>query len=188
MTKLVLQPDGKIVIGGQFTMVGGVARNRVARLNPDGTLDGGFSDPDANGIVNYVEAQADGRILIGGRFTQVVGVARGYVARLNADGTLDAGFDPNVEVADPVNDRISCIAVQPNGAIVIGGTFIRVGGAARNNVARLDASGNLDTGFDPNIAGDGCGDIAVQSDGMIVYGGDVTTVGGVARNNIARVR
>src|SRR5688500_20394696 len=34
---IVVQPDGKIIIGGDFTTIGGAARNRIARLNPDGT-------------------------------------------------------------------------------------------------------------------------------------------------------
>ena len=44
---LPVQADGKILIGGGFTTIGGVARNRIARLNPDGSLDTGF-DPNAN--------------------------------------------------------------------------------------------------------------------------------------------
>src|ERR1043166_1644149 len=48
---IVVQPDGKILIGGDFTSVLGVARNRIARLNPDGTVDTAF-DPNANGMVN----------------------------------------------------------------------------------------------------------------------------------------
>src|ERR1043166_4000228 len=44
---VVVQPDGKILLGGLFTALspnGGtaVARNGVARLNPDGTLDAAF--------------------------------------------------------------------------------------------------------------------------------------------------
>ncbi len=44
VTTTAVQPDGKIIIGGQFTSVLGVARSNIARLNADGTLDTGF-DP-----------------------------------------------------------------------------------------------------------------------------------------------
>src|SRR5713226_9409759 len=52
---VVVQPDGKILIGGSFTSLapnGGVSvtRNRIARLNPDGTLDTAFN-PNANDTV-----------------------------------------------------------------------------------------------------------------------------------------
>ena len=67
---VVVQPDGKILIGGDFTTLspnGGAAvtRNRIARLNPDGTLDTAF-DPNANDSVDAIAVQADGKILAGG--------------------------------------------------------------------------------------------------------------------------
>ena len=71
---VVVQPDGKILIGGDFTTLspnGGatVTRNHIARLNPDGTLDTAFN-PNANGDVLSIAVQADGKILVGGVFTQ----------------------------------------------------------------------------------------------------------------------
>ena len=67
----VVQPDGKILIGGDFTtlspMAEAVARNHIARLNPDGTLDTAFN-PNANGNVFAIAVQADGKILVGGVF------------------------------------------------------------------------------------------------------------------------
>ena len=69
---VVVQPDGKILIGGDFTTLspnGGAAvtRNRIARLNPDGTLDTAFN-PNANGEVDAIAVQADGKVLAGGVF------------------------------------------------------------------------------------------------------------------------
>src|SRR6266404_5560944 len=72
---VVVQPDGKILIGGDFTTVspnGGLAvtRNRIARLNPDGTLDTAFN-PDASGDVLAIAVQADGKVLAGGDFPSI---------------------------------------------------------------------------------------------------------------------
>ena len=61
----VVQPDGKILIGGGFTTITGVSRSRIARLNPDQTLDPGF-DPNANESVYSICYQSDGKILVGG--------------------------------------------------------------------------------------------------------------------------
>src|ERR1700682_6138513 len=96
---VVVQPDGKILIGGDFTTLspnGGVAvtRNRIARLNPDGTLDTAF-DPNANGIVHSIAVQADGKILAGGQFTSIGGQTRNRIARLNATTGSADSFDPN---------------------------------------------------------------------------------------------
>src|SRR5687767_10272678 len=67
---MVVQPDGKILVGGLFTTLapnGGpvVTRNRIARLHPDGTLDIAF-DPNANSGVYAIAVQPDGKILVGG--------------------------------------------------------------------------------------------------------------------------
>jgi len=174
-----IQSDGKIVIGGGFTTVGGVARNRIARLNSDGTLDTGF-DPNSNGAVYTITIQSDGKILIVGNFTTIGGVTRNRIARLNSDGTLDSGFDPNA------SQTVNTIAIQSDGKILIGGNFTTVGGVTRNYIARLNSDGTLDTGFNPNANG-AVNTIAIQSDGKILVGGYFTTVGGVTRNYIARL-
>src|SRR5262249_54010406 len=100
---VVRQPDGKILIGGDFTSLppdGGVAvtSNRMARLNPDGTLDTAFN-PNANSLVLSLVLQADGKILAGGAFTTIAGQTRNRIARLNPDGTLDTGFNPGANNA-----------------------------------------------------------------------------------------
>ena len=99
---VVVQPDGKILIGGDFTMLspnGGapVTRNHIARLNPDGTLDTAFNPNAKRGAsVNSIAVQADGRILVGGAFTHGIGgQARNHIARLNATTGLADSFDPN---------------------------------------------------------------------------------------------
>src|SRR5438876_6503722 len=106
---VVVQPDGKILICGGFTTLspnGGatVTRNRIARLNPDGTLDTAFN-PNANSDVDAIALQADGKIVVGGFFTSIGGQTRNRIARLDPHGTLAAAFDPNA------NDAVRAIAV-----------------------------------------------------------------------------
>ncbi|MBP1750267.1 MAG: hypothetical protein H6Q52_2806 [Deltaproteobacteria bacterium] len=138
---IVPQKDnGKILIGGWFTTIGGVTRNRIARLNADGSLDTTFN-PNASDRVWYIALQADGKMVIGGDFTTIGGVTRNRIARLNADGSLDTTFNPNV------NDSVDSIALQEDGKVLIGGKFTSVGGVTRNNIARLNADGSLDTAW-----------------------------------------
>jgi uncharacterized delta-60 repeat protein len=179
---IAAQADGKVLIGGTFTGVRGVTRNRIARLNADGSLDTGFN-PNADFTVNGVAVQADGKVLIGGQFTTVGGVGRNRIARLNADGSLDTGFNPNVSTLGSV---VNSIALQADGKVLIGGTFTTVGGVTRNRIARLNADGSLDTGFNPD-ANNELKSIAVQADGKVLIGGLFTSVGGVTRNRIARL-
>jgi uncharacterized delta-60 repeat protein len=127
-----LQSDGKVVIGGMFTNVGGNPNQiRLGRLNPNGSVDSTFSQM-INGTVNAVKVQPDDKILVGGIFNVVSGaVQRIGFARLNADGTNDNAF--NTEVPIGVLD----IQLQTDNKILISGEFIRVNGFSRVHIARL---------------------------------------------------
>lgn len=176
---IAVQADGKILIGGQFTSIAGQPRNRIARLNADGTLDTTFN-PNANNTVNSIAVQADGKILVGGSFTTIGGVARNRIARLNADGTADTSFNPNA------NNRVTTIVLQADGKILAGGVFTNIGGQSRSCIARLNADGTADTSFNPNSNGEVVA-IAIQPNGLILVGGVFTTIGGTTRNRIARL-
>ena len=179
---IAVQPDGKVIIGGDFTQVEGVTRNRIARLNADGTLDTGF-DPNVSGTVNSIVFQSDGRILVGGNFNQVSGQQRNNIFRLNTDGTLDMNFDP------PVLGAVFTIAVQTDGKILVGGFFNRFGFVPDDNVGsiiRLNTDGTLDTPFNPN-ANAPVRSIVLQADGKILVGGDFTSISGQTRNRLARL-
>jgi uncharacterized delta-60 repeat protein len=179
-------PDGKVLIGGAFTSVGEQTRNRVARLNADGSLDVGFYDPGANRSVNAMALQPDGKILIGGAFTTVIGQPYGLVARLNANGTLDTSFaDPGV--SGGFDGTVNALAVQADGRIVIGGDFYAVGGQARSGMARLNADGSLDASFADPGANSQVNALAVLADGKTLVAGDFTTIGGQGRGCIARL-
>ncbi len=182
---IALQADGKIVIGGAFTQVNGQGRNRIARLNADGTLDVSFNPGSGTDYgVESIALQTDGKIVIGGSFSQVNGVSRNYIARLSSDGSLDTSFNPG----SGANDDVRSVAVQPDGKIVIGGWFVLVDGTTRNLVARLNTDGSLDTTFDPGSgANSNVNQVAVQSNGKIIVAGYFSSFGGASRNGIARV-
>ena len=184
----VLQPDGKILVGGNFGNITNgtttTARANVARLNPDGSLDAAFN-PGTDGPVRCALVLPDGKILIGGSFTTVGGLARRALARLNADGSVDAGF--NVAVAGGDIPQVLCFAYQADGQIILGGSFATINAAGRANLARVSATGALDSGFAPNPNFDvNC--VAVNGDGMILIGGRFTQVGVVLRNSLARLK
>jgi uncharacterized delta-60 repeat protein len=182
-----VQPDGKVLIGGDFTQVGGVARPSVARLNADGSLDNTFA-PSVSSYVKSIAVQPDGKILVAGQvLASEGGQIRERLVRLNSDGSLDTSFaDPNV------NAVIYSIAVQPDGKVLAGGFFISAGDPSqtRNRVARFNADGTLDLFFvDPAVGttGEGVESVAVTPDGKVMIGGDFTSAGGEARSRLARL-
>ncbi|MFT6156591.1 MAG: putative delta-60 repeat protein, partial [Neolewinella sp.] len=139
---LAVQADGKILMGGRDITIGGVARNAIARLNTDGSLDTTFNpNPDIYARVDSLAVQADGKILMGGNFSAVGAEDRNNIARLEADGSLDTTFNPNA------NSSVFSLAVQADGKILMGGNFTTVGAEDRNYIARLNADGSLDTTF-----------------------------------------
>src|SRR5204863_9735968 len=90
---VAVQPNGQVLVGGDFTGISGFAATRIVRLNADGSVDTTFNTGlGADGVVNSITVQPDGKVVIGGDFLTVNGVPRTRVARLNADGSVDTGF------------------------------------------------------------------------------------------------
>ncbi|HEX8197861.1 MAG TPA: BACON domain-containing carbohydrate-binding protein [Pyrinomonadaceae bacterium] len=180
---VVIQQDGKILIGGDFTSLGGQSRSRIARLNTDGSLDESFN-PNANNRVNKITIQPDGKILVAGSFTSIAGQTRYHLARLNPDGTLDSSFaDPNI--GNQFSEIYSTV-LQPDGKILIGGTFPTVGGQARRYMARLNSDGSLDNSFNPD-PNSSVAEIVVKPDGKILFSGVFKTVSGQNRFGLAQI-
>ena len=79
---LAVQSDGRIVIGGLFTLYNGVTRNGIARINSDGSLDTSFDPGTGASWVQTLALQPDGKILLGGPFRDYNRVNRRGIARL----------------------------------------------------------------------------------------------------------
>ncbi len=184
---LVVQPDGKILIGGLFSTYNGVARRRLARLNSDGSLDTGFNVGTGfagGGAVEAITLQPDGKILVSGNFPSYNGIARNHIVRLNSDGSLDTSF-----LTDPgPDDQVIGIELQPDGRMIIFGTFQNINGNTRTRIARLLSNGALDTSFDPGSGAFGTiRAAAIQPDGRIMIGGGFIEYNGTARTRLARL-
>lgn len=239
--EIVVQTDGKILLGGQFTSWNGVAANSSVRLNADGTQDttfatnvgtgsnslvwsfavqsngnvlmGGYfttwNGVRANSIVRLtntlpnfnaggtgpndairvVKTQTNGQIVIGGLFTSFNGVSAGRVIRLNSDAaTVDTAFNTNTGTG--ANGEVDTIAVQPNGQILVGGSFTAWNGVTANRIVRLNADGTLDTAFMANAgsaSNNNVNSIAVQADGRILVAGFLVTWNGASANAVVRL-
>lgn len=149
---MVIQPDKKILICGDFITFNGDPHGYISRLNPDGSVDPTFA-AYVGYWVRFMALQPDGKVVIGGWFTDVQGVPRNRVARLNSDGTLDTSFDPGagcegkIVPADPNEPFIFALALQPDGKIIIGGNFVTYNGVVCNGLARINSDGSFDPTF-----------------------------------------
>jgi uncharacterized delta-60 repeat protein len=185
VNSISIQEDGKIIIGGGFTSYNGTPSYKIVRLNADGSLDPTFNTGTGFiGTVNSISIQEDGKIIIGGDFTSYNGTTRNHIARINADGSLDTDFNPG----DGANYWVRTAALQPDGKIIIVGHFTSYNGTAINRIARLNADGSLDTGFNPGTGADTqILTAALQPDGKIIIGGGFTYYNGTAINRTARI-
>jgi len=185
VSSIVLQTDGKILIGGQFTTYKGVSANRIIRLNSDGTKDSTFDNSIGfNASVFAIAIQSDGKILVGGLFTTYKGVTNNYIIRLNSDGSKDLTFDNSIGF----NNQVTEISIQSDGKILVGGDFTTYKGVSANQIIRLNSDGTKDLTFDNSIGFNGSvGTIVIQSDGKILVGGGFTTYKGVTNNFIIRL-
>jgi uncharacterized delta-60 repeat protein len=180
---IAVRADGKVLIGGSFTTVKGLACTNVARLNADGSADTTFIAAPVN-AVDELLLQTDGKVLISGGI------------RLNADGTLDNTFSADLG-AQPFGGEIYCMALQPDGKVVLGGYFTDlpnepgpVDPIQRTILTRLNVDGSRDISFTNGYGmyGGPVYSVAVEPSGkLLIGGGIVTTVNGTNRYDIARL-
>jgi uncharacterized delta-60 repeat protein len=186
---IVRQPDGKLLVGGLFNAVNSEPVTNLVRLEPDGAIDHSFTPGGGpNDYVSDIVVQPDGKILVGGLFGYFDGVVRGRITRLNTNGTLDTSFNPGVALSH-TGDGVDAIVLQPDGKILIGGTFTTFNNVPRPNVARLNPDGSLDTSFAPAsptwLAASVVYGLALQPDGKVIVG--VWPPGGKASACVARL-
>jgi len=186
VSSIVQQPDGKILVGGNFANANGTARINLVRFNLDGTLDATFNPGTGNDNSTItVAVQPDGRILVGGTFTIFNGAPRQSIVRLNTDGSLDISFNPT-ELSVGTIANTSDIIVLPGGKILIGGRYMP--GNSFQRLLRLNSNGTIDATFTPGETGNGSvTDLIRQPDGKILVSGTFATYNGQPRVAIARV-
>jgi uncharacterized delta-60 repeat protein len=198
---IAVQPDGKVLVGGTATTT--TDDFALVRYNRDGTLDTSFGSggrvttdfAGAGDVGRSIALQADGRILMAG-YASNGATADFALVRYNADGSLDTSFGIGGKVLTAVgdsDDQALCIAVQPDGKIVVGGTSYN--STWDFALARYNADGTLDTSFSGDgtvitavdSGFDGGFSVAIQPDGRIVLGGSSIDSGGTIRRfSIAR--
>jgi len=182
-----LQPDGKILVTGPVHN-GSNYNFGLARLNPDGVLDGSFGDGGkvitslgpGDDLCWSCTVQADGKILVAG--TRKVGGGAGIaLVRYLPNGVLDGTFGNGGIVISGIGgvyDRGRIVVVQPDGKILVGGTAT-VGPSDDFALLRYNTDGSLDTGFGylggiATAVGTGediLWDLALQPNGKILAAG-----------------
>lgn len=188
-----MQPEGKLLVGGEFERYDAQSRGKIARILPNGSLDPSFNPGTGctggnfGGEVSKILQQNDGRIIIAGEFTAYNGVPRRSLARINADGSLDESFEFNDN--NPLNIFVDDVILLPSGKLIVSGRHISVpSGAGAPFIVKLNTDGSIDTSFTGSVnSGSIIWTMELQTDGKILIAGDFTIYNGTPRKQIARI-
>ncbi|MBK8813869.1 MAG: VCBS repeat-containing protein [Acidobacteria bacterium] len=187
VTDVLTFADGRVITCGAFTAINGFPSiNRIARLYPDGRLDGDTNLSIVGGPPVEIVALPGGQTLIAGGFTSVGGAARQGMARLGWTGANDSTF------ANPqLTGWAYALAVQPDGKYLVGGDFASAGGTGQSRIARFNSNGVIDGTFAPTFTYGAStpfvNSISIQLDGKILVAGQFTAVNGITSNRIVRL-
>src|SRR5262245_13951827 len=104
-------------------------------------LDAGYGSGDGpNSTVHTMALQPDGKLVIGGSFTYHGHWKRQFVQRMDGAGVIDLTYGGFNHVSGP-SATVRCIAIQPDGKILLGGEFFTVNGYNSPRLARVNAAG-----------------------------------------------
>jgi uncharacterized delta-60 repeat protein len=188
---VVQQADGRLVVGGFFHSVGGVAAPNVARLAMNGDHDPTFQRALPTAVstrsMRWPFRPSDNKVFIGGYFATFGGAIRNNLAWLSSDGALEPTFN-GLPGAIGYAPTVHALATQSDGKILVGGFFSSLDGMPRHNVVRLNPDASLDSSFGQGLVVDGSvRAFAIQPDGKIVIVGAFRAVNGVRRGRVVRL-
>ena len=184
---IAVQPNNKIIVAGEFDVVNNVNRNRIARLNEDGTPDNSFQTSTSGtnyftqiNEIHNVALQNDGKMIVSGRFDYVLNNTTKYnLVRLNADGSIDQTFNTFASISNGAvasDGGTNKVAIQSDGKILVAVSRSEFGYNSQFPLLlRFNSDGSRDTTFNPTYLSDrknvATFDLAIQPDGKILIGG-----------------
>jgi hypothetical protein len=169
---LAIAPDGTLYAGGNFTTIGGVSANYVAKWN--GTTWSALGS-GMNSYVNALAVAPDGTLYAGGNFSTAGGVSVSNIAKWNGSTWSALGSG--------TNGIVNTLALAPDGSLYVGGLFTTAGGISANYVAKWNGTtwSALGSGTNSYVNA-----LAVAPDGTLYAGGNFTTAGGIQAYYIAK--
>lgn len=186
---IVKQTDGKLVVTGNFTSFNGTARNRIARLNTDGSLDTSLVvGTGFNNITSGVEVDSQGRIVVCGSYASYSGVSANRIIRLLSGGTVDTSF----VYGTAFNNVTNSVVINSDDSMYVGGYFSTYSGITSNRIIKLTSGGTVDTSFNvgtglnSNTSNQPVGLISDGDGGVYVFG-YFTTYSGITANRLTKL-
>ena len=149
------------------------------------TLDDGLNGDGFDNTVRTLFLQSYEKLIVGGDYLNLNGIPSPYLTRLMPDGTIDEHFN----IGSGFNGKVYASYIQPDGKIIVGGSFTSYNGNSSGRLIRLNNDGSYDATFNTSI-GATTGiiyGICQQTDGKILIVGSFTKYNNVTVNRIARI-
>ena len=175
--------SGRLLVGGSFTRYNGASASRIARLNPDLSIDPTFdTGVGFDNTVQDILVQPDGSLLVGGFFTNYKGASALGLVRLNPDGSVDPSL---VTGGGFLGGGVFGMKLDSSGKTIAFGSFTSYNGLTAGRIARISATGSIDSSFTYSNPGfnSTVRDVQIDSSGNLWCGGDFTTYGGFGTFN-----
>lgn len=171
------QSDGKLIVGGDFTSYSGVSRNRIIRLNTDGSIDNTFTvGTGFNNVTSGIDIDSNGKIIVTGPYSQYSGVSRNRIVRLNTDGSFDTTF---TGLTSGFDNSTFAVVVNDDNSMYVSGNFSTYNGVSSNRLVKLNSFGDIDTSFNigTGFTGSNMGIEKGENGSVYVYGNFTTYSG-----------
>ncbi len=192
INKILVQSDGKVLIGGEWNLFNNFISYGIIRLNSNGTKDSSFNI-GGNGFdnsVNDIFLDNFGKIIVVGSFTGYNNIdIPNFLIRLNSDGTKDTSFN----VGNSFDELTNTISILNDNKILIGGEFTIFNGYKQNKLIRLNINGSVDSSFfkmwnDGNFGNNSdLSDFALQSDDKIIACGTFSKFNDIDQKGLIRL-
>lgn len=195
ISSIKIQPDGKIIVCGDFSRFDGQETGRIIRLNEDGSLDNSFviPGPTTNIFdhgVHSLHILPSGKILVSGISSFYEDNHLQYeskLIRLNSDGALDTSFSIRRLGFKSISYGVSKLTNYEDN-VYVAGAFLQFEDQNREGIALIDSDGNLMEHFNPTVGGPPEIKKAIQlNDGAIVLAGNLIGINGMSVNGLVKI-
>lgn len=187
VTGMTVVPNDRLVVWGSSMVLNGQNSEELAVLTADGLPDPSFMPVDFTGDIWHVLRLKGGKWLVTGNMTAMKGSPCARIVRLLADGSAD----PTFNVLDNPGAAVFAAVEQPDGKLVVGGSFISAGSRIFPGIARYEATGSLDETFRPGsgtfqaTSSTTVSDLVLLPDLRLAAAGSFNQYGGAAHEALA---